>query len=601
MYKRGAAKPEYATAKIAVWWDMKCCPIPEGYDARLVRPSIEAAFNELGYSGPVSITGYGDQRQTPCHILRGLSSTGVAVAQIKSESTCSLMYSNMLEWRDHNPPPATMMLISDQWQDVFSWDLARLQQHTKYNLFLSYSTKSNIGSALEPCGKWTWTKLLATKRELVQDQKCCSRELSAMFYCKSCSYQGQSVEGFRKHLSTRKHAVREVTNRIHPELDYLTRTWAKDYPAKPEYATAQIAVWWDMMDCPIPEGYDARQVRPSLEAAFKKLGYSGPVSITAYGDHNKTPDYILRELSSTGVEVIYSRMFRNLSEWKDSNPPPATIMLISDAVEVMFSGALARLLQETKYNLFLAYSYRPYKMSVLLTSAEWLWESLLLAETRRHVLGKCSERGESTKMFSCSVCICDCKSLEDLRTHLSSEDHAVLERHYPEVIRMKYRCIKQCQKTEVLANLPERKRMRKAYRTDLFGKRKRVLALAASTVSENFIELQVNMSKPMEEDTTQGKTEEEEFNTGPLSVLMMSVKNNTQVLINCRNNRKLLGRVRAFDRHCNMVLENVREMWTEVPKTGKGKKKALPVNRDRFISKMFLRGDSVIIVLRNPK
>nr|AAK68737.1 small nuclear ribonucleoprotein-like protein [Arabidopsis thaliana] len=54
------------------------------------------------------------------------------------------------------------------------------------------------------------------------------------------------------------------------------------------------------------------------------------------------------------------------------------------------------------------------------------------------------------------------------------------------------------------------------------------------------------MSKPMEEDTNQGKTEEEEFNTGPLSVLMMSVKNNTQVLINCRNNRKLLGRVRLL-------------------------------------------------------
>jgi small nuclear ribonucleoprotein D2 len=49
-----------------------------------------------------------------------------------------------------------------------------------------------------------------------------------------------------------------------------------------------------------------------------------------------------------------------------------------------------------------------------------------------------------------------------------------------------------------------------------------------------------------------------------------------------------------------MVLENVREMWTEVPKTGKGQKKAKPVNKDRFISKMFLRGDSVILVLRNP-
>ncbi|CAN6899757.1 unnamed protein product [Brassica oleracea] len=120
-------------------------------------------------------------------------------------------------------------------------------------------------------------------------------------------------------------------------------------------------------------------------------------------------------------------------------------------------------------------------------------------------------------------------------------------------------------------------------------------------LSNTLVFVFVFCSRPMEEDTNLGKTEEEEFNTGPLSVLMMSVKNNTQVLINCRNNRKLLGRVRAFDRHCNMVLENVREMWTEVPKTGKGKKKALPVNRDRFISKMFLRGDSVIIVLRNPK
>ena len=39
----------------------------------------------------------------------------------------------------------------------------------------------------------------------------------------------------------------------------------------------------------------------------------------------------------------------------------------------------------------------------------------------------------------------------------------------------------------------------------------------------------------------------------------------------------------------------------QVPKTGKGTKKAKAVNKDRFISKMFLRGDSVILVLRNPK
>jgi len=94
--------------------------------------------------------------------------------------------------------------------------------------------------------------------------------------------------------------------------------------------------------------------------------------------------------------------------------------------------------------------------------------------------------------------------------------------------------------------------------------------------------------------------EQEEFNTGPLRVLTDSVKNNTQVLINCRNNKKLLGRVKAFDRHCNMVLEQVKEMWTEIPKASKGQKKGKPVNKDRYIAKMFLRGDSVILVLKNP-
>uniref|UniRef100_D8PK66 Small nuclear ribonucleoprotein Sm D2 n=1 Tax=Schizophyllum commune (strain H4-8 / FGSC 9210) TaxID=578458 RepID=D8PK66_SCHCM len=105
--------------------------------------------------------------------------------------------------------------------------------------------------------------------------------------------------------------------------------------------------------------------------------------------------------------------------------------------------------------------------------------------------------------------------------------------------------------------------------------------------------------------------EEHEISQGPLSVLQQAVRNHTQVLISLRNDKKLLARVKAFDRHSNMVLENVKEarqftfslplnaytqqMWTEIPK-GKNKK---PVNKDRFISKMFLRGDSVILILRN--
>ncbi|KAF2723605.1 LSM domain-containing protein [Polychaeton citri CBS 116435] len=110
--------------------------------------------------------------------------------------------------------------------------------------------------------------------------------------------------------------------------------------------------------------------------------------------------------------------------------------------------------------------------------------------------------------------------------------------------------------------------------------------------------LQELLTKPRSELTEYELTlvETHEFTSGPLSLLQTAVRNHTQVMISCRNNRKLLGRVKAFDRHCNMVLENVKELWTETPRLSDGKK-GRPVNKDRFISKMFLRGDGVIMVL----
>ncbi|CAD0029420.1 unnamed protein product [Aureobasidium pullulans] len=83
------------------------------------------------------------------------------------------------------------------------------------------------------------------------------------------------------------------------------------------------------------------------------------------------------------------------------------------------------------------------------------------------------------------------------------------------------------------------------------------------------------------------RVEEHEFTAGPLSILQTAVRNHNQVVISCRNNRKLLARVKAFDRHCNMVLENVKEMWTEFPRNSSGKK-GRGVNKDRFISKMYV-------------
>ena len=56
--------------------------------------------------------------------------------------------------------------------------------------------------------------------------------------------------------------------------------------------------------------------------------------------------------------------------------------------------------------------------------------------------------------------------------------------------------------------------------------------------------------------------QQKEVYTGPLRILIDhidSVENNMHVLINCCNNKKLPGRLKAFDDHFNMVLEEVKE------------------------------------------
>lgn len=93
------------------------------------------------------------------------------------------------------------------------------------------------------------------------------------------------------------------------------------------------------------------------------------------------------------------------------------------------------------------------------------------------------------------------------------------------------------------------------------------------------------------------KVEEYEFQYGPMALLSQAVTLGLPVVVLCRNNHKLVGRIKAFDRHCNMIMENVKELWTETDRTPKGKKVKL-VAKERFVLKMFLRGDLVIIVVK---
>ncbi|KAJ3444723.1 small nuclear ribonucleoprotein sm d2 [Anaeramoeba flamelloides] len=84
-----------------------------------------------------------------------------------------------------------------------------------------------------------------------------------------------------------------------------------------------------------------------------------------------------------------------------------------------------------------------------------------------------------------------------------------------------------------------------------------------------------------------GETNEDEsFDSGPLSMLTECVRNRIQVLVSCRNNRKLLGYLKAFDRHFNLLMEEVTELWTERPKKKKKKKKKIKQNNSNHKTKI---------------
>ncbi|KAL3827737.1 hypothetical protein ACJIZ3_016539 [Penstemon smallii] len=151
-----------------------------------------------------------------------------------------------------------------------------------------------------------------------------------------------------------------------------------------QYATAKTSVWWDIENCQVPKGCDAHVIAQNISSALVKMNFCGPISISAYCDTNRIPNYVQKALSSTGVSLNHvpagakdasdKKILVDMLFWAVDNPAPANYLLISGDRD--FSNALHQL-RMRRYNILLA---QPPQASAALVAAAkcvWHWTSLV--------------------------------------------------------------------------------------------------------------------------------------------------------------------------------------------------------------------------------
>ncbi|KAL5714926.1 hypothetical protein ACHQM5_016825 [Ranunculus cassubicifolius] len=146
--------------RVAVWWDLENCSIPNGVNALRVAKNITSAIRANGIKGPVSITAFGDFMQFSRATQENLSITGVSLNHVpsggKNSSDRSLL-ADLVFWVSQNPPPAHLFLISGD--KDFANILHRLRMNN-YNILLASNDPAPGVLCSASSIMWNWYELV---------------------------------------------------------------------------------------------------------------------------------------------------------------------------------------------------------------------------------------------------------------------------------------------------------------------------------------------------------------------------------------------------------------------------------------------------------
>ncbi|KAJ0230832.1 Uncharacterized protein HA466_0303820 [Hirschfeldia incana] len=217
-----------------VWWDIKSCPVPEGYDPLLVRRSIESVLSDKQYRGPLTIIALGNLEDIPLEDLQAYSSSGIVMkhdpfvesscTENREGTTITSLMEEVRRWTFFNPAPASIVFISNpQCLLRFSYQMNCLSTR-EYNILLTFESAPLSGYIPPRPTKFLWKDLLKDAvRKSVWDQDSTGKKIEEKFTCEpggifciacnSDSRDGRIEDGdLTAHLTSETHELEMIGN-----------------------------------------------------------------------------------------------------------------------------------------------------------------------------------------------------------------------------------------------------------------------------------------------------------------------------------------------------------------------------------------------------
>ncbi|XP_010467949.1 PREDICTED: uncharacterized protein LOC104747940 [Camelina sativa] len=318
-------------AETAIFWDIVDCEIPNGLSLDSVCQNIKSALADDGYHGKVSIHAYCDTEESQVAMASAFESSGIKL--VRAGDTNSRLVRMLKDLSlfavDHNKPSNVMVISQDMSSEsLFVKLLLKVKKYRNHNLLLAQIDK--------------------VKGELLSN-------VSSIWYWKDLSSGGKPC-GDGNHCSTS------------------------------EFAKAEMGIFWDIVDCEIPDGLSLDLVCENIKSALADDGYRGKVSIRAYCEMKRSEVIVPSEFDSSGIELVRAgnrrarrnQMLEDLLFFAIDHKPPSSLMVISKDIskDSLFVQHLLTLKQQKNRNLLLAQIDSVTGDLFASVSSIWYWSDL---------------------------------------------------------------------------------------------------------------------------------------------------------------------------------------------------------------------------------